>query len=84
MQHALSDVVSPVNDGFDHHIRIHTKELPHKKIHTNEKPQNFPVRGRKFLRVLKAWKIVCCVGMDIVIVLKGSSDAHFPQVDMIL
>ncbi len=41
MQHALSDVVSPVNDGFDHHIRIHTKELPHKKIHTNEKPQNF-------------------------------------------
>ncbi len=54
MQHALSDVVSPVNDGFDHHIRIHTKELPQKKIHTNEKPHIFPVRGRTFLRVLKA------------------------------
>ncbi len=52
-------------------MRIHTKELPHQKTHTNEKPQIFPVRGRKFLRVLKAWKIVCCVGMDIVIVLKG-------------
>ncbi len=84
MQHALSDVVSPVNDGFDHHMIIHTKELPHQKIHTNEKPHIFPVCGRKFLRVLKAWKIVCSVRMDIVMVLKGSSDAHFPQVYMIL
>ncbi len=67
MQHALSDVVSPVNDGFDHHIRIHTKELPHKKIHTNEKPHIF---------------LLCRDGYCYSF--KGSSDAHFPQVDMIL